>query len=293
VLDPLPKKRKRYRERALAELAVLESGSTAEIISQYLMAQDEHLYTREQVLRIIAKPDREEALEQLLADDHVVSVFADEAEYLFHRARLKALLDKTMAVVGEYHRRFPLRAGMPREELRSRIMGDVNSRVFAAVLLEIQAESSLGLTAKSVALRDFRVEFAGKWNRARETAIRLLTGPLFSPPALDELKTETGLSSEDTRELLDALVEAQAVVKVAEGMYFHAAAIARARELVLQHFRAEPELSLAAFRTYIDSSRKYALPLLEYFDQQRITYRVGEVRRLHSAFDSSGSTVLD
>ncbi|MBT9134057.1 MAG: Selenocysteine-specific elongation factor [Firmicutes bacterium] len=292
VLDPLPKKRKRFRERGLVELAVLESGSTEEIISQYLMEQGEHLYTREQVLRVSTKQDREEALEQLLAGDHVVSVYADEEEYLFHRTRLKALLDKIIAVVSEYHHRFPLRSGMPREELRSRVFGAASSRVFAAVLLELQAES-LSLTAKTAALRDFRVEFAGKWSRARDTAIRLCLEKRFSPPAVDELRTETRLSPEDTKELLEALVETQEIVKVADGMYFHASAVTRALELLIQHFRTEPELSLAAFRTYIDSSRKYALPLLEYFDHQRITYRVGEARKLHAAFDNRDPSMID
>lgn len=293
VLDPTPKKRKRFRERGLAELAVLESGSTEEIVSQYLMEQGEQLYTREQLLRVIARPDREEALERLLADDYVVSVYADDAEYLIHRARLKTTMDRIVAVVSDYHRRFPLRPGMPREELRSKVFGEVSTRVFAALLLEMQAESPFCLTAKSVALRDFRVEFAGKWSRAREIVVKLLTEQLYSPPAADELRTETRLSPEDTKELLDALVETGEVVKVADGMYFCVSAITGARELLVEHFRAEPELSLAAFRTYIDSSRKFALPLLEYFDQQRVTYRVGETRRLHNSFDNTGSRMVD
>ena len=293
ILDPCPKKRKRFRARGLAELVVLESGSTEEIVSQYLLLHNDQLYTREALLRAITRPDCEEALDKLLADDYVVSVHADDVEYLFHRARLRALMDQITAASSEYHRRFPLRPGMPREELRSRVLSFASSRVFAAVLLELQAESSLCLTPRSVALPGFHVEFTGKWMRARDTAMGMFVAKQFSPPAPEELRTEVRLSPEDLKELLDALVDTQAIVKVAEGMYFHASAVSRARELLIEHFRAEPELSLATFRTYIDSSRKFALPLLEYFDQQRVTYRVGEIRRLHNSFDNTGSRMVD
>jgi len=293
ILDPNPKKRKRFRERGLAELAVLESGSTEEIVSQYLLEHSDKLYTRETLLRVITRADCEEALEKLLTEDYVVSVHADDAEYLFHRARLKSLTDQVATAVSEYHRRFPLRTGMPREELRHRVLSGASSRVFAAVLLELQAESPLSLTAKSVALPDFRVEFAGKWSRAREAVIAALLAQPFSPPSPEELRTDLRLSPEDMKELLDALADTQEVVKVAEGMYFHASAVSRARELLIVHFGTESELSLAAFRTYIDSSRKYALPLLEYFDHQRVTYRVGETRRLHSSFDIASSRMVN
>jgi len=281
VLDPVPGKRKRFREKGLAELEVLESGSTAEIISQLLMKPSDHLYSREHVLKLIARPDSEEAIEQLLAHEVIVSVYADDVEYLFHRARLSALSDQVVAVLQEYHRRFPLRTGMPREELRSRVFGGAHGKVFAALLLGMQAESCLSLTPKAASLHGFKVEFAGKWSRARDTAVAMFLENLFNPPTADELKDALRLSTDDTKELLEALVEGQQTVKVAEGMYFHTAAITRARELLTQHFQSESELSLGTFRTFIDSSRKFALPLLEYFDQQRVTYRVGDARRFH------------
>ncbi|MDP3487366.1 MAG: SelB C-terminal domain-containing protein, partial [Bacillota bacterium] len=117
--------------------------------------------------------------------------------------------------------------------------------------------------------------------------LSLYSKQIYSPPTVEEVTDSVRLSADDVRELLEALVEAQELVKVAEGMYFLRVAVCQAKDLVLAQFAQEPELTLATFRTLIDSSRKYALPLLEYFDQKKLTLRVGESRRPNSSFDSA------
>lgn len=293
VIDPLPLKRKRYRERGIAELMVLESGSTGEIIAQLLLKFPDRLVTRDEVLKMVARQDRDEALEDMLAAEVVASIRADDVEYLFHRDTIAQLRSRAVKILDEYHRRFPLRAGMPKEELRTKVFSGASSRVFSSLLLELQADSQIRVAQRTVALDGFTVSFTGKWSRPRDVAVALFRQQLFAPPTMEEVQDATRLSNEDARELVDALVEAQELVKVAEGLYFHLDAVNAALRVVLDHFARESELSLAAFRTYIDSSRKYALPLLEYFDQKKITLRVGEVRKLNNAFDSTRQSVLN
>lgn len=287
VLDPLPEKRKRFREKGLNELRVLESGSTAEVLGQRIARHNDKLLSRTEVLKTAGRSDAEEALEILIGEEIVVEMRADEVDYVIHRDTIQFLCDKSATILEEYHKRYPLRAGISREELRSRLLSSVNARVFGALLLALQGDAKLKLTARAVALSDFTVQFGGKWQRAREVALSSFHKQLFSPPTVEDVIDNTKLSSEDVRELLEALVEAGDLVKVAEGMYFLRVAVCQAKELVLAQFAREPELTLATFRTLLDSSRKYALPLLEYFDQKKLTLRVGESRKLNSSFDSA------
>lgn len=287
VLDPLPEKRKRFKEKGLQELSVLESGSTADILGQRIARYNDRLLSRQDVLKSVGKADAEAALELLISEELVVEMRADDVDYVIHRDTIEHLSERFAAILAEYHKRYPLRAGISREELRSRILPSVNARVFGALLLVLQGEAKLKLTARAVALSDFTVQFTGKWQRARELALNLYSKQMYSPPTLEEIVDSVKLSAEDMRELLDALVEAQELVKIAEGMYFVRAAVCQAKEMVVEHFAQEQELTLATFRTMLDSSRKFALPLLEYFDQKKLTTRVGESRRFNSSFDSA------
>jgi len=286
VLDPQPTKRKRFKEKGLSELKVLESGSTAEVVAQKVARVIDRLHTREDVLKYFPRAEVEAAVDALIAEEIVVELRADDVEYLVHRDTIKYLNEKLTKILEEYHRKFPLRSGMPREELRSRLF-PANTRVFAALLLALQVEQPLRTTARTVALESFAVKFSGKWQRASETALMLFQNQAYSPPAPEDIAEATRLSSDDVRELLEALAEMQELIKVAEGMYFLRAAVCKAKDMILVHFEGESELTLATFRTLIDSSRKFALPLLEYFDHKKLTLRAGESRKRNSTFDSA------
>lgn len=293
VIDPLPLKRKRYRDKGISELMVLETGGAGDVVSQLLAKFSDKLNTRDEILRMVARPDREEALEELLAGETVVSITADDVEYLFHRDTVATIRGRALKALEDYHRRFPLRAGIPKEELRSKVFPAASSRIFASLLLELKADAPIKLAPRTVAIESFNVDFSGKWSRPKETAVRLYREQPYAPPSLEEVEETIRLTVEDTRELLEALVESEVLVKVGEGMYFHIDAVNGALRLVLEHFSREAELSLATFRTYIDSSRKFALPLLEHFDQRKVTIRAGEVRKLNTSFDSTKQNMLN
>ncbi|MBT9152304.1 MAG: Selenocysteine-specific elongation factor [Firmicutes bacterium] len=287
IIDPLPIKRKRFKERGLAELWVLEKGGTEEVIVQVLRKTKNEMLTREELLRTVYREDKAEALEKLLAADAVHNLRVDDVEYLVDALTLQAIEKKVSEELASYHRRFPLRSGIAREELRSKVMPGAHNRLFASLLLLLQGSTGHQGGARHVAGKDFKVEFVGKWAQRRSLVLELLAAALFSPPSTEELAIRVSLSLEDLKELQDALAERGEIIKVAEGAYFHALALRRAKVLLLEFFQKEEELSLAAFRTMIDSSRKYALLLLEYFDQHKLTVRSGETRRRHSAFDSA------
>ena len=289
VLDPRPAKRKRFREQGINELSVLESGTAPAILEQYLARHSADALTDRELLALVSRPgpELEEALETLLASEYAISVRADDRAYVFHKSFVTDLGNKLQQQLSAYHRRFPLRAAMPREELRSRLFPRSSSRLFAALLLELVAEAPLDLTARGVLARGFTVQYAGRWQRPVEQLRKVHAEAPFTPPTLDEAPELLGLSPDDCRELFEALAEDGTFVKVNDSQFFHRDAVCEAVARIERHFATAPSLTLAEFRTLIDSSRKHALPLLEFFDKCRFTLRSGEVRVLNTSFDRS------
>jgi selenocysteine-specific elongation factor len=280
ILDPNPIKRKRFKEPDITELKTLESGSTEAILEQKISHVKEWLINRDEALRNINKTDSENALENLLKTEVITRFFADNKEYFIHRDKLEALANKTRNIVSDYHLRFPLRSGISREELRSRLMPLSDSRLFNNLLLFIQTDASIKITQSTVSLTGFSPKFEGLRLTHKQVILQVLTKNPYSPPSLSELRDTLKLSPQDALEIMEALKDMDEVIKISEGMYFLKESVIAAKDLILRHFEQNEHLSLADFRTLIGSSRKYALLLLEYFDEQRLTVRIGENRKL-------------
>ncbi len=204
---------------------------------------------------------------------------ADEWERL--RADSKRLL-------AEYHRQHPLRAGMPREEWRSRLglspreMGEVAAALVTGGELAEGGTSSLAASAPQIGgasirgalvkLPDHAPRLTPEQERAVAAALERFRVEPFAPPTRAEADEALG------PELTATLVERGALVKLGETVLFERAAYEEAVRRLLSALRAEGTLTVAAARDLLGTSRKYVLPLLEHLDERRITLRRGDDR---------------
>ena len=95
----------------------------------------------------------------------------------------------------------------------------------------------------------------------------------FAPPEMEELAKAAEISEDVLSEVLAYLIEQDLVVKISEGLYFTRTAIEQGRQVLNEHFDREKELTLATARDILNTSRKYALPLIEYYGQNPVHFR--------------------
>ena len=174
----------------------------------------------------------------------------------------------------EYHSAHPLRAGMPREELKSRL--GLPPAAFGAVLAELAKDGTLADRGGEVALPLHRVEIDSAAGGPAGKLLDLLGAQPFAPPSLAEAMREAGASAEVTR----ALVRKGDLVKMSEEVAFTRAAYEAALALVREMVARDGSVTVATLRDRMAASRRPVLALLEYLDAQRITRRVGDQRVL-------------
>jgi selenocysteine-specific elongation factor len=186
----------------------------------------------------------------------------------------QALGQEVRDLLAGYHRQQPLRAGMPREELKSRL--GLNPKLFAEVVGRLQSEDKLAGDEASLRLPEHKVELS----REQEEKARRLLDELgrvpYAPPSLTDLQRDLGLSAE----VINVLVSQGRIQRVSDGVAFTAAAYNEMLERIKEHLRARGSITVAEVRDMFGASRKYALALLEHLDEQRITRRVGDERVL-------------
>ena len=195
--------------------------------------------------------------------------FNGQADVIVYSTNAWESLKKNAAtVVQGYHQQFPLRRGMSREELRSRV--GLSQPGFSVALERLISEQVLSEERAFVRLPQHEATLSPVQQKQIDSYVSALEAEPYSPP------TDLPLDPE----LLALLIDEGRVVKVSETVVFAAPAYGEMVEKIIAHTRQDGTITVAAGRDLFGTSRKYMLPLLEYLDEQRITRRVGDERVL-------------
>jgi selenocysteine-specific elongation factor len=195
-------------------------------------------------------------------------------QWLFAREAWDGIASRVRRALEEYHRSHPLRAGMPREELKSRL--GLAPAALAPVLAELAADGVLTDRGGELAVPSHRVEIDPAAGGPAGRLLELLRAQRFAPPSLPEAMREAGASAEVVR----ALAQKGDLVRLSEDVAFTRAAYEEALELVREMVAGDGAVTVATLRDRMGASRRPVLALLEYLDAQRITRRVGDQRVL-------------
>lgn len=278
VIDPTSGKHKRYRKDIIDALATAEKGTPTELLEQYLAATA-RLCTQSDLATGtgLAADTVTSALQDLFARERIAKLTYEGESYYLSARVMSRWKDKIKQALAEYHQSFPLREGYPKEELRSRLFPTLNNKQFQMVLVHLEQTGGIELHANSVAVRGFTPKPGSTQNAGIKRLEEIYLANPFQPPNWSDATREAGIIKDD-QEILNYLLTRGTIVKVADGLFFHHQALTKAVELVKDHLAQRGELLLGEVRDLLQTSRKYALPLLEYLDNKKITRRVGDKR---------------
>jgi selenocysteine-specific elongation factor len=278
LLDVAPPRFKRKAPALIAHLELLETGAPEQIVEEHVRHAGSP-GVRASVLagRVPFGPARLRALlEGLEAGQRLLAIDRDWYLHPESSDRLRAAVRSTLE---DFHRLHPLRPGMSREELRGRA-GAVDDRLFAYVLGHFEAEGAVGVERDKVRLASHEVRLSPAQQRVVDTVEREFREADAAPPSPEEALGRAGVVGDEEHELFQVLVDAKKLVRVKESLFFHSGSLEAIQERVVTLLRERKEIGPGDVKDLLGISRKYAIPLLEYFDARRVTMRVGERRVL-------------
>ena len=276
VIEPAARRHRRFDPAALSSLETSSRGSPEELMEQALK-QASAGATAAELSRATGLADTQELLAALKEKGAVIAL---DGGRLLHASVFADLASRISGSLTQFHARNPLKPGMPKEELRSSAAKAFDSRSFAALLAYMEKNGRIGTTDTIVSLPGYRVSLDPEQQKAADKLLGELQKAGFNAPSQEELLRETGLAHAVAKDLLDLLVQRNEVVKLAEDLYFHAAVVVQAEQMLRDHIAKHGSITVSRFRDLTGSTRKYAVPLLEYFDSKRVTRRVGDERVL-------------
>ncbi len=273
VLDSFPPTRQK-KDAALAALNVFVAGNPqASLLTRISRRESEGLTVsgavREMGLKeSVVKPLIVKLLQEkqvIQTSDRLVSAEA------FAKTRQNAL-----AILDAFHKANPLVAGISKEELREKL--GLDQTVLEAVLSQLVAEKKIEITGEQVRLAGRGVALKDDEAKAKEQIERAFSEAGLKVPFMKEVLAKLPVDSARAHKLVTLLLRDRVLIKLADDLVFHQSALQGLRQTMTQYKATSPKIDVGKFKDLIGVTRKYAIPLLEYLDQQRVTRRVGDER---------------
>ncbi|PKN25650.1 MAG: selenocysteine-specific translation elongation factor [Deltaproteobacteria bacterium HGW-Deltaproteobacteria-21] len=278
VLNALPERRKRRAEKSLSELKTLSRGDLNEITEQFVHT-GRFRGMEQSALPFLTNTSRkrlDEVLKKLLAQKKVI-LYDREKGGLIHSEYLQAARDEITSTLERYHRENPLREGFHKEELRSRTAGLRNPKLFQFLISQLTNEGVVVQEKETLRLGSHKVTLAADQQQVRRRIEEIYLKGGLQPPYFKEIKDEFAGGGPD---VLQVMLKEGVLIKVKEDLFFHRDVLAELRSRLIEHLREKGEIDTPQFKEMTNVSRKYTIPLLEYFDISQVTVRVGDKRVL-------------
>jgi selenocysteine-specific elongation factor len=286
VLDSAPARHRKADSAILEALEARERGTPEDLIETLLRRSAIGLLHKELPAASSLTPGEvEHAVATLTQAGTLVTLPSNR---LFHAALLAPLTDRARVALEAYHAQFPLRPGMPKEELRAalepaRSRDSLKSGAFASLLAYWEAQGLLAVEGITTRLTTFQIQLNERQQAllGRIEAVYKACG--IAPPTIAEVCREVKAPPDAVNALLRLGVERGRFARVQDGVYYHAETVAHLQSLVRDYIAAHGNITVAALRDLTQSNRKFALLALEYFDAIRFTRRQGDERVLYSS----------
>ena len=281
VLHVNPTRHKRRNPEVLARFKVLEQGSPEDVLRLYLSEAGAAGRSRAELTALLPWDPAELAnrLNAMTRQGQALYYDQENQRYLL-TVTAQELERQSLQILADYHRKFPLKPGLSKEELRRQLPPAMEVRLFNYLLGGMAQKKQIVSEKDLVRLSTHKVTLAQDQEDVSRRLEELYRRGHFSPPTFKEATEASKIAPDKVKQLLQVLVNQGRLIKVKEDLYFHQAAIEALKAALIDFLKQNREITVNQFKDLTQTSRKFSIPLLEYFDSTRTTVRVGETRRL-------------
>lgn len=279
VLDTQPGRHRKDEAVTLSGLEAKERGTPEDLAETLLLRSPAGALRAEIAPAIgITPAEANSAIETLLSGQNIVLL---PHERIIHSLVLQGLTQRTKEAVERFHEQFPLRPGLPREELRATLGKNMDTKAFGSLLSHWHKEQRFTSEGAFVRRANFQVQLNSKQQQLLAQIEEIYKRYDIAVPTLEEVAKELRTPVDAITSLLKVGQERNSFVKVEDGVYYHADTITRLQNVLREYLQIHDSISVGAFRDLTQSNRRFSMLALEYLDTIKFTRRVGDERTLY------------
>ena len=276
VLEPNPKKKKRFDKDAIEELQRKESGSSEDVIELHVKSHEETMITVTELAKLTALSMVEVTEDvQSLEQQGIVKVFRMKKDtYVWHTIHEQNMRHRLTEALCDYHETYPYRYGMKKAEIHMTYMKKVKLNVFDLYVEMLSEEGALKRHQEFLQLPEFEVRKDAVYEKVLKTVQKQFEKAQFDFQRFSEFSFGN-IKREEVEDIMLLLIDEDIVVKITEDIYTLKSIIEKAKEVIQNRLKENPLITIAEVRDLLGTSRKSAKPILEYMDSIRVTKKNG------------------
>lgn len=275
ILDPNAHKHKRFKQEIIDELLFKEAGREDEIIENLIKKHSGEFLNLDEIVKLsgISKENASEQLEHLKSNGLVLEL---AKKVLIHKEFLLSKEQEMIISLNNYHEKYPIRLGMPKEELRNKLFDQIKNKLFDEIL---EKYSNIIIKGKYIYLDSFEVKYNLQQKQIIEDIFNSLNNEPFKPTTMPEI-IKKHAKEKHLKDMISNLVETDQLVRMNDTVYLSKESFDLALAKIKGLFETSDRVVLSDCRDVLGTSRKYIVPIMEYLDGKGITKRVGDERML-------------
>jgi selenocysteine-specific elongation factor len=280
VLDPHPKRQhKRFAAEVVERLEALAEGTPADVFMQAMLGVGVGEYREVVEASHLEKETADKTAAGLISEKQLIVLTDDPGKVsskslISSRSFWESIETRALDTVGSHHETHPLRLGMPREELKSRL--GLAAPVFNAVMSRLVEEGAIEERGSLIQLPEHTINFSPQQKKVVDALLERFVQSPFSPPTVKECIEAVG------ENIYQALIDLETLFPVSSGVVFRREDYETAVKEIGDFISQNGTITLAQARDHLNTSRRYVQDLLEFLDSQDITIREGDARKLKS-----------
>ncbi len=281
VLNPTPRKHKRLKPEIIRGLQHLSDDDPETIISYHIQQAGYGgvAFSHLKIMTNLTDKQLDALLQHLLSRKIIIQTDKENRIFI-HQTTFDKLKQKTVEHLTKYHTANPLKTGMPKEELKSKFPRLSDAKLFNLLLNQMIKSRKIVQEENTVRLEDHRVSLGEDQADIRDKILKTYQSGGLQPPYFREIIKMLDTDPNRAREVLMHLVEEGQIIKTKEDLFFHAGAVNQLKNRLVDFLKSRGEITTPQFKEMTGASRKYVIPLIEYFDAKNVTLRIGDSRKL-------------
>ena len=274
IIDTSPKKHKRFDEKVIESLKIKEKGELKDILEEYLKRNLKNYPTIKEIMSYSGENEEKINLDidKLISENKVVNI----NHMYMHLIQYENLKEKTVSVLNEYHKKYRLRNGILKEELRSRVESKFKTREMDILIDKLCSDGIVKVIENIVSLQMHNVVLNDKQNEIRKNIQKKLKSSGIS----NILTIKDICENNYYEEVLEYMI-GNSVEKLDDTYIMDKDIYEKTKSELIKYLTNHKEITLGEYRDLVNSNRKNCMIILENFDRNKITKRNDNTRILY------------
>ncbi|MBF0226021.1 MAG: selenocysteine-specific translation elongation factor [Desulfobacterales bacterium] len=285
ILNPIPVKHKRLKQDVIDSFTTLLSGDLTDIILFHIKnsGYDGLSFSDIIIMTNLSEKSLNNITQNLLSKQQITQIDKENRIFL-HKETIINLKDLAASYIDSFHKDNPLKTGMIKEELRSKLPSNVTVKFFNLMINQLINEKRIVQEEESVKLCSHSIKLESALSEIKQKILNIYEQNSLTPPYFKDIVNDLKINATKAKDVLMLLIEEGAIIKVQNDLYFSTNAINKLKEELISYLKANNEITMPQFKDMTGISRKYMIPLLEFFDSKNLTMRIGDTRKLRKVF---------